>query len=56
MAKMAEQIPPGYEMFLMTDHVSDSKEASFRCVAFLNQDTKELTLRKISKMYLNAVE
>lgn len=42
MAKMAEQIPPGYEMFLMTDHVSDSKEASFRCVAFLNQDTKEI--------------
>ena len=42
MAKMAEQIPLGYEMFLMTDHVSDSKEASFRCVAFLNQDTKEI--------------
>lgn len=42
MAKMAEQIPPGYEMFLMTDHVSDSKEASFRCVAFVNQDTKEI--------------
>ena len=42
MAKMAEQIPPGYEMFLMTDHVTDSKEASFRCVAFVNQETKEI--------------
>lgn len=42
MQKMAEQIPPGYQMFLMTDHVEDSKEASFRCVAFINEETKEI--------------
>lgn len=42
MQALADQIPEGYEMFLMTDHVDDSKEASFRCVAFMNQETKEI--------------
>ena len=42
MQEMADQMPEGYEMFLMTDHVDDSKEASFRCVAFMNQNTKEI--------------
>ena len=31
MQEMADQMPEGYEMFLMTDHVDDNKEASFRC-------------------------
>ncbi len=42
MQEAAKQIPPGYEMFLMSDHVTDSNEASFRCVAFLNKETKEI--------------
>ena len=42
MQAMADQIPEGYEMFLMTDHVQEVGEASFRCVAFMNQDTKEI--------------
>jgi hypothetical protein len=42
MQELADKMPKGYEMFLMTDHVDDSKEASFRCVAFMNQETKEI--------------
>ena len=42
MQEAAKMIPPGYEMFLMSDHVVDSNEASFRCVAFLNKETKEI--------------
>jgi hypothetical protein len=42
MQALANKMPRGYEMFLMTDHVNDSKEASFRCVAFMNQETKEI--------------
>ena len=42
MQAMAESMPEGYELFLMTDHVEDNKEASFRCVAFVNQKTKEI--------------
>ncbi len=42
MQAMAESMPEGYELFLMTDHVEDSKEASFRCAAFVNQETREI--------------
>jgi len=42
MQAMADSMPKGYELFLMTDHVQDSKEASFRCAAFVNQTTKEI--------------
>lgn len=42
MQAMADQVPEGYELFLMTDHVQEVGEASFRCVAFMNQNTKEI--------------
>ncbi len=42
MQAMADQVPEGYELFLMTDHVKEVGEASFRCVAFMNQNTKEI--------------
>jgi hypothetical protein len=42
MQAMADSMPKGYELFLMTDHVQDSKEASFRCAAFVNHLTKEI--------------
>ena len=42
MQALADQVPEGYELFLMTDHVKEVGEASFRCVAFMNQNTKEI--------------
>lgn len=42
MQELADKMPKGYEMFLMTDHVQEVGEASFRCVAFMNQNTKEI--------------
>lgn len=42
MQAMADQVSEGYELFLMTDHVQEVGEASFRCVAFMNQNTKEI--------------
>ena len=42
MQAMVDQIPEGYELFLMTDHVEDVDKASFRCVAFMNQNTKDI--------------
>lgn len=44
MKAMANQLPEGYELFLMTDH-ADKKElgkASFRCAAFVNHATREI--------------
>ena len=43
MQELADSIPEGYELFMMTDHVKDTNEASFRCVAFVNQETKDIT-------------
>ena len=42
MQELANEIPEGYELFLMTDHMQEVGKAYFRCVAFLNQDTKEI--------------
>ena len=42
MQAMADQVPEGYKLFLMTDHVQEVGKASFRCVAFMNQKTKEI--------------
>lgn len=42
MKALADQVPEGYELFLMTDHVQEVGDASFRCVAFMNQNTKEI--------------
>lgn len=42
MQDLAKFVPEGYELFLMTDHLEDSKEASFRCVAFINHENKEI--------------
>ncbi|PCJ29412.1 MAG: hypothetical protein COA94_01420 [Rickettsiales bacterium] len=58
MQELADKMPDGYEMFLMTDHLDDTKEASFRCAAFMNWQTKEVVFatagtrlgRDVSKM------
>ena len=42
MQELASSMPPNYELFLMTDHVEDVKEASFRSVAFINYEAKEI--------------
>jgi hypothetical protein len=42
MQELANKIPQGYELFLMTDHVNEVGGASFRCVAFMNQNTKDI--------------
>lgn len=40
--ELAGDIPAGYQIILMTDHVHDTREASFRCVAFINEENKEI--------------
>lgn len=44
MEKVANQVPDGYELFLMTDHADKHElgKASFRCVAFINETSKEI--------------
>jgi hypothetical protein len=42
MQALADSLPEGYELLLMTDHLEDTKEASFRCVAFIKLETKEI--------------
>lgn len=42
MQELASQMPKGYEIFLMTDHVEEVGKSSFRCVAFLNEESKEV--------------
>ncbi|MDG1436353.1 MAG: hypothetical protein P8P83_00995 [Rickettsiaceae bacterium] len=42
MHALADSLPPNYELLLMTDQVKGLKEASFRCVVFVDKLSKEV--------------
>lgn len=42
MQDLANSLPKGYELFLMTDHMKELDQFEFRSVAFINYNTKEI--------------
>jgi len=42
MEKILQQLPPGYEMVIMTDHLGDTNQHEYRCVVLLNHNEKEI--------------
>lgn len=40
--ELAKDVPDGFELLIMTDQLTDTTEASLRCIVFINHDTKEI--------------
>lgn len=40
--KLAQDVPNGFELVVMSDHLGDTDEHSFRCIVYINNNTKEV--------------